>query len=701
MKTIVYLHDKIKNPYSTLLVMIDYLIKQNNDIYLISPFEKEEFLLIYPEPKINLIKTSSNIIENSNILSNTIKIISPNLLIIYASVYACKEIFTHINIPNEFYIKMQIITFLKLIHLYENIQMLKIINYYTSQLVVDSIKWKENLIQMKICDDFKINVIPYSFYPDFLKQCSKEVDATIPRKNFPEIKQDDFVILNPNPNIHICGLDKTIDVFIKFLCWLKEKKEHIEKNGGLNIIPNAKLYLGISINDLNNKNGYDLVNQIKIACLYNKLDLTNVLENNIFTIDPNAKSSLLYDLINLADVGINTSYGNNYFSDSENILNNITLGLNSIPQISSAIGQYSDLLNDTNSILIEPKYDFYVHASINPNNNSLLSEYEGLSGGYKQVCSEKDYLDGLIKYYSDNKLISEHGKKLSDDITNMFSHSNIWESIKNMFRKIIICPEDLLRYAKTDLLKYDPTLRLKQYQYYMGLKYHMEEALEEKQIDKSYAVDCPSIAIFSFKYYNSILKFVKNSKTIDFCFIGSINSCRERRLWVIEFAKKYFTSNSIFINTDIMIDQTNNINSSYSNKWESLGNYDLTYDFAFERFCPKNTINNQSKEVQYRNPEENKFYFETMANSKFVLCPCGDSPWSFRFYETLMCQSLPIVESIRHTFRTIYESYIEVEYAIESDIDYIKNLLADEHLYKNKIKFNKGQFEKFYLGVNM
>ena len=128
MKTIVYLHDKIKNPYSTLLVMIDYLIKQNNDIYLISPFEKEEFLLIYPEPKINLIKTSSNIIENSNILSNTIKIISPNLLIIYASVYACKEIFTHINIPNEFYIKMQIITFLKLIHLYENIQMLKIIN---------------------------------------------------------------------------------------------------------------------------------------------------------------------------------------------------------------------------------------------------------------------------------------------------------------------------------------------------------------------------------------------------------------------------------------------------------------------------------------------------------------------------------------------------------------------------------------------
>jgi len=54
---------------------------------------------------------------------------------------------------------------------------------------------------------------------------------------------------------------------------------------------------------------------------------------------------------------------------------------------------------------------------------------------------------------------------------------------------------------------------------------------------------------------------------------------------------------------------------------------------------------NQSKQVQYRVVKENMYYFEKMCQSKFILCPAGDEPWSFRFYETLMCKSIPIVES--------------------------------------------------------
>jgi hypothetical protein len=34
--------------------------------------------------------------------------------------------------------------------------------------------------------------------------------------------------------------------------------------------------------------------------------------------------------------------------------------------------------------------------------------------------------------------------------------------------------------------------------------------------------------------------------------------------------------------------------------------------------------NNQSKEAQFRNPEDNVFYFETMCQSKYTLCPGGD-----------------------------------------------------------------------------
>ena len=98
---------------------------------------------------------------------------------------------------------------------------------------------------------------------------------------------------------------------------------------------------------------------------------------------------------------------------------------------------------------------------------------------------------------------------------------------------------------------------------YMGLQYHMEDALIEKHLDLSLASWCPPIAIFSEKYYNEINE-LNHEKKYDFCFIGSINSSVNNRKWVIDFAKKHFTNNSIFVNTD------NNPN------WILLGVYDYS-----------------------------------------------------------------------------------------------------------------------------
>lgn len=209
--------------------------------------------------------------------------------------------------------------------------------------------------------------------------------------------------------------------------------------------------------------------------------------------------------------------------------------------------------------------------------------------------------------------------------------------------------------------------------WYMGLKYHMEEALVEKKINPILANECPPFALFSEKYYNEINK-LNHNKIYDFCFIGSISSNYYERLWVIDFAKKYFTPNSIFINTD------NNPN------WIPLGPFD--YSNQNIGFNPKNMPDNQSKKVQYRVVKENIDYFETMCQSKFVLCPAGDSPWSFRFYEVLMCKSIPIVISCHHTYRTKEESTIPYRYQIvNSNINY------DDECVKENTKL----FEKYHL----
>jgi hypothetical protein len=216
----------------------------------------------------------------------------------------------------------------------------------------------------------------------------------------------------------------------------------------------------------------------------------------------------------------------------------------------------------------------------------------------------------------------------------------------------------------------DNDLQLGWCQGYIALKYHMEDALIENNLTSNDTTWCPEIALFSKKYYKEINELDHN-KIYDFCFIGSINSNCQARQWVIDFAKKFFTSNSIFINTD------NDPN------WELLGPFD--YSKINVGFCPKNVPEYQTKKVQYRIVKENIDYFEKMCKSKFVLCPAGDAPWSFRFYEVLMCKSIPIVESWHHTYRTKEEAKINYKYVLYTNIE--NDILYDDYVNDNIITF--------------
>jgi len=210
-------------------------------------------------------------------------------------------------------------------------------------------------------------------------------------------------------------------------------------------------------------------------------------------------------------------------------------------------------------------------------------------------------------------------------------------------------------------------------QHYMGLKYHMEEALIENNQDPGHASDRPDIAIFSKKYYNEINE-LDHTKKYDYCFIGSIKSCFEKRIWVVEFAKKYFTSNSIFVNTD---DDSN---------WELLGPFDYT-NCSKWKYNPKSQPDRESKKVQYRVVKENVEYFEKMCQSKYVLCPRGDTSWSFRMYETLMCKSIPIVNTWHDTYRTKKEANIKYKYILFDHVD--TDIAYDEYVNENSTIFEK------------
>ena len=229
---------------------------------------------------------------------------------------------------------------------------------------------------------------------------------------------------------------------------------------------------------------------------------------------------------------------------------------------------------------------------------------------------------------------------------------------------------------------------------YMGLQYHMEEATIEQNVEEAIieqnveditATFSPPFAIFSKKYYNEICE-LNHDKIYDFCFIGSISSNYQSRKWVINFAKKYFTVNSIFINTD--------------NPPVLLGSFD--YSNKNLGYCPKKMPDNQSKNTQYRVVADNIEYFEKMCKSKYCLCPAGDSSWSFRFYEVLMCKSIPVVESWHHTYRTKEEANINYKYILYQNIENyalyqnIENIENDINL-DDYVNENTKIFENYHL----
>lgn len=79
-------------------------------------------------------------------------------------------------------------------------------------------------------------------------------------------------------------------------------------------------------------------------------------------------------------------------------------------------------------------------------------------------------------------------------------------------------------------------------------------------------------------------------------------------------------------------------------------------------------------------------YFGVMQNSKFVLCPNGDFVWTYRFFEAIMCGSIPIVEET-------CEIYNGFTFFTFSDLENRKIEFSPEIREKNyKFLFNKFSF---------
>ena len=166
--------------------------------------------------------------------------------------------------------------------------------------------------------------------------------------------------------------------------------------------------------------------------------------------------------------------------------------------------------------------------------------------------------------------------------------------------------------------------------------------------NRSFWID-QDYAIFPKRLYQAVER-IDQTKRYDFCFVGAFlidEATARNRAWILDFMKVHFSDKSFLQFTD----------QSTKLVHKPMGDFD--YTFKRNGFVPKEVEGSQR---QFFDEE----YYKVMCASEFTLCPGGDSPWSMRFYEALMCRSIPILPD-RGSFRTPKEANVGYKFFTRDD----------------------------------
>jgi len=97
----------------------------------------------------------------------------------------------------------------------------------------------------------------------------------------------------------------------------------------------------------------------------------------------------------------------------------------------------------------------------------------------------------------------------------------------------------------------------------------------------------------------------------------------------------------------------------------------------------------RNKDTKYNIDED---YYNILCKSKFTLAPTGDCPWSYRFFEAIMCLSIPILENNSNDiYAKDYFHYYDNEehiYNIEKAIANYNKFIKSNHFLKNIVGLN-------------
>jgi len=169
------------------------------------------------------------------------------------------------------------------------------------------------------------------------------------------------------------------------------------------------------------------------------------------------------------------------------------------------------------------------------------------------------------------------------------------------------------------------------------------------------------VLVFPRSHVEAALHFssAATGRDVDFNFVGRVVSRQavvtRNRKWVVDFAKEHFTNRSLYLDTT----------APHRNDYKTLGEWDRSSTNG--GFLPMEAMARQAKN-QCAMARCDASYYRNLARSAFTLAPAGDQPWSQRFFEAILAGSVPVVQNIQHTGRSLAEKNIGYKYLLASEL---------------------------------
>lgn len=315
--------------------------------------------------------------------------VQPDIVIIYNDLVVITTLLDQIEqkIPSR---KFKLYPYIDIVYQNEKNIMIEKINSIVDGGIMFTDYWKNTIVAQGF--NKQLFVLEHGFNTEQYYPIPKDL-----ARQFFSIQQDDFVIVNLNRNQPRKRWDICIMAFVKFIAANRDRR--------------IRMIIAASMNG-----SWDLIDLMISETRKYGMTLEDVKKHLVIMQNPQQLTDFDINVMyNAADVGINTCDGEGF-----GLCNFEQAGVG-IPQVVPNIGGFKDFFNNTNSVLLEPKWSFYCDHS------------RDFVSGEAQICAVDDYVKGL-QFMLDNPVARQTmGQKARKQIVENY----LWKDKGAQFEQII------------------------------------------------------------------------------------------------------------------------------------------------------------------------------------------------------------------------------------------------------------------------